>query len=240
MNSKMIFYMTVTALAVALTACAKGFKVNEIKTPSITQRVEILGGACNVAQVETAPYASPAYDVQLSNSEPLIHFMVAQNSNIASILNDPKFMGPPSLTAKMAMTLTNLTPGNTVSAGIGSEIRFRGMLSAACGAEVRLESTDALLYLDAPATGNPKITGAWNMETATGRATLKIEAQITRNEYVSVTSPYEISGTLLGSFANTTTPEILGTFKLPLCAVMSDDDLAWLPEAAASCAQYHP
>lgn len=240
MDSKkaVALYFSVAALSMSVVACS-GFKA-KIEDQKIGGSVQVLTPRDNGGGSSGDTYIAPIYPIQINNATPIIDFMASQNQNVMAILNDPNFMGPPYIAGKMSIILKNLSPNNSVSAGIGSEIRFQGILSGATGVEIRLESTDARLYLDtssAVLSSGPHLTGYWAIPSSAGRVTLAVDAHLVR-DYVSTTGNYRFQGTLYGSFGGAEDSQALGTFEIPACAVVTDT--SWSQELTLACAEFNP
>lgn len=239
-------YLSVSVLAMLVTACA-GFKAELIE--GAKDGVSVLtprgntgnGGSSGTGGTDN--YVSPAYNVQITNSMPIINFMASQNPEVMDILNDENFMGPPYIAGRMSLHLQNVST-NSVSGGVGSQLRFQGILSGAAGVEIRMESTDARVTLNLNASQfDYKMQGSWNFPTDHGVVQLEINANPVRN-MVATSGAYDLQGNLWARFGNSQAAELLGTFSIPVCAVMTDT--SWIRDAqgnvdpAANCGALNP
>ena len=215
-------YASFTMAAIALTACAKGFKL--VVKSSTGSSAQI------ITQTTPDNYVAPKIGLNLSysSSQSIINFVSNHDSTAQTILNDPAFMGPPYIAGKFDLMLLNLDTNQSQS-GAKSQIRFQAVISAAKKVELRLESTDAHMTLTMPG-GVPTLHGYWLINNGPIVASMGIYAVVTRN-FVSTSNPYTLDGTISAVLGDDY--ETLGNFSVPLCTVVIDSP--WLNDPANNC-----
>lgn len=224
-------YASVAAMALALPACVKGFKVDVKDSTAGTSQI-----VTTQTNDNNDNYVVPRFEMTLTgeSSMSIIKLVTDADPKAQAILDNPKNANSAiQVTGRFDLSLTQLD-SNKNDSGLGSTLRFQAMLLAPEKVELRFESkaTEPHLQLISSAGGLPTLKGYWDIRDGPVRTQLYISAVVSRN-YVSLSEPYMLDGTMEIMVGGSNLQ--LGNFSIPLCSVIDSPAAFNIPDL--SCAK---
>jgi|GEM_PF-2740010 len=195
----------------------------------------------SVQQTPTSTATSTAnlrFVVTVSDQKPLISLMqLSLGDQVNTLVNNPKAVGPAQETVNMDLSLTNLTANSVGTAGDGSVLKLKAVLSNSVDQPISLlmASKSATVNVTTDDNGQTKMTARfiflpeYSMQTSS--LTLVLDGAITTNYTMVDAKVY--SGTL-AVVDDSNQSAVIGTFSMPLSQIVSADDAARLGNTIAS------
>ena len=203
---KAVFVLSMVAVALSFTACAKGFKLKE----------DLKKGAVPVAAVAVQPTTS--------TYEPLLGLAAEKSPEIAKMVADPNNRGRIQLDGKIGFIFSDLDPSKGLSAET-SVLYFE--LTAKVGnqtAGALLVSDGATLNVTATNSSDVRITGYWTINRPNAQPLyVGIDSRVVINGVDLI-----LEGGLYGNFHGTNEGQQLSQINVPLCNVLAET--AWLKQ----------
>lgn len=209
MTTQFNHWYIVAAIAIALTACAKGFQENKIKYTT----APTTGPGSPVAPLNP----TTANTTNQAAVSPLVEAAAEVSPEIKTLISNPANAGKYKVEGVAGFALVNLKS----SGYSGQESVLYINLKVSMGSTVHetlLVSNQAQMLVSAHS--HVTINGHWTLPRGQG----KLPIYITLNSTVNVVdlTQFRLAGTLLANYDNSDYAETLTQFDVPLCQVIVD------------------
>jgi hypothetical protein len=201
-RKSVLFYATALGLALAMTACGKGFKLNEdTKKPVATPQVSIPVAVTN------------------QSVSPLVELAAAQSPEFAAFVNDPANRGKITIQSSIGFIISQLNPGENSGHDSVLYLTLTATTTDGKTAAAMVTSTQAEIAVSNVMNESYDIEGYWTLTRGEGKAPFYVGIQAT-GAYSSQYS-MQLIGSLIASF-NQDGPQTIATFQDDICKLVSD------------------